>query len=158
MRAVQGADGALYGTTEGGGAQFEGTIFKLNPDGNGYSILYSLHSSGPDTHDPQAGLLLAGDGYFYGTGYGGASSGAGGVFRVRTDGTGYAVLHNFPTSADLSDGNSPRAVLVADKEGAFYGTTLSGGPITPAQYSRSRRRVRCLLIRKLCQMAVSSSA
>jgi len=36
---VEGNDGALYGTTINGGASDEGSVFKLNKDGNGYRVL-----------------------------------------------------------------------------------------------------------------------
>src|SRR5579859_7674492 len=34
---VLGRDGALYGTTTAGGSANGGTVFKINPDGSGYS-------------------------------------------------------------------------------------------------------------------------
>src|SRR5262245_57997840 len=33
---VQGADGALYGTSSAGGSANFGTVFKLHPDGSGF--------------------------------------------------------------------------------------------------------------------------
>src|SRR5687768_15673136 len=34
---TEGADGALYGTASGGGDGY-GTVFKLNPDGSGFTV------------------------------------------------------------------------------------------------------------------------
>jgi uncharacterized repeat protein (TIGR03803 family) len=51
---VQGSDGTLYGvTSEGGstahgGSSGGGTIFKINPDGSGYSILHSFDPALPE--------------------------------------------------------------------------------------------------------------
>ena len=42
---VQGSDGALYGTTQRGGASGDGTVFKVNPDGAGFATLVSFNSS-----------------------------------------------------------------------------------------------------------------
>src|SRR5690242_8787358 len=36
---VLGPDGTLYGTTEGGGSANLGQVFKVNPDGTGYTVL-----------------------------------------------------------------------------------------------------------------------
>lgn len=36
---AQGTDGAFYGTTQFGGAYGYGTVFKLNSDGGGFSVL-----------------------------------------------------------------------------------------------------------------------
>lgn len=120
---VQGADGALYGTTGGGGDHYEGTVFRLNPDGTDYSVIYSFNESGPDPHTPQAGLVQGTDGYLYGTGYGGGSAGSGAVFTINTNGADFAVLYSFVESY----GSSPSATLIFGQDGALYGTTLSGG-------------------------------
>ena len=121
---VQGTDGALYGTTWGGGDYYEGTIFKLNLDGTVYSVLYSFNDwDDPDT--PQAGLVQGADGFLYGTGYGGAAAGIGAVFTINTNGAAYAVLHEF--AANNQDGSSPDAALIQGKDGALYGTTFVGG-------------------------------
>src|SRR5260370_8039297 len=36
---VEWNDGALYGTTERGGTNDQGTLFRVNKDGSGYSVL-----------------------------------------------------------------------------------------------------------------------
>jgi uncharacterized repeat protein (TIGR03803 family) len=122
---VQGADGALYGTTSAGGAHYQGTVFKLSLDGSDYLTLYSLNELGPDPHTPQAGLTQGADGSLYGTGYGGASSGMGAVFVIDTNGAAFTVLHSF--TGNNNDGSSPNAALMQGKDGALYGTTLTGG-------------------------------
>jgi uncharacterized repeat protein (TIGR03803 family) len=84
---VQGRDGNLYGTTYGGGAQGEGTVFKITLAG-ALTTLYSFCTQ-PNCTDglgPEAGLVQATDGNFYGTTtVGGAyclPGGCGTVFRV----------------------------------------------------------------------------
>src|SRR5215472_15112725 len=69
---VQGTDGNFYGTTSAGGANNQGSVFKLTPGGT----LTSLHSfSGTDGALPRATLIQGTDGNFYGTtSYGGANS------------------------------------------------------------------------------------
>ncbi len=63
-------DGNFYGTTVGGGANGDGTIFRLTPTGK-FTTLYSLAAIAGDG-GPFGGLIQATNGTFYGTtgGYG----------------------------------------------------------------------------------------
>jgi uncharacterized repeat protein (TIGR03803 family) len=67
MSLVQGTDGNLYGTTEGGGANGEGTVFKVTPTGT-LTTLYSFcaKTNCTDGSVPFGGLVLGTDGNFYG--------------------------------------------------------------------------------------------
>jgi uncharacterized repeat protein (TIGR03803 family) len=76
-----------------------------------------------------AGLILSGN-TLYGTAYGGGSSGAGTVFAVSTNGTGFTTLHSF-TATDFntgtnSDGANPYAGLILSGN-TLYGTADYGG-------------------------------
>jgi len=71
--------------------------------------------------DPFARIIEV-DGWFYGTTVNGGNTGFGVVYKVRPDGTGYQVLHDFNYNA----GYSPRG-LAYGKDGWVYGTT-TGGP------------------------------
>jgi uncharacterized repeat protein (TIGR03803 family) len=124
---VQGRDGALYGTTLGGGTNGAGTVFKLNKDGSGYAVLHSFPDSVMDGANPMAGLLAGSDGWFYGTTDGGGTSSArnGTVFKLKPGGSGYKVLHDFPEIP--GDGRFPRSSLVEGRDGTLYGTTQNGG-------------------------------
>ena len=48
----------------------------------------------------------------------------GAIFKVKKDGSGYAVLRSFAGSVD---GSSPWAGLLKGSDGIFYGTTQYGG-------------------------------
>src|SRR5271166_4710994 len=61
---VQGVDGNLYGTTSGGGANKNGTVFKITPGGT-LTTLYSF-TGATDGSAPGA-LVQATGGNFYGT-------------------------------------------------------------------------------------------
>ena len=53
------------------------------------------------------------------------SANLGTVFTLATNGTGYAILHNF--AGQPSDGANPNAALSFDAAGNLYGTTMQGG-------------------------------
>ena len=79
---LEARDGSLYGTTYSGGSNGVGTIFRLNKDRTGYSVLRSFSSTGGDGQNPHAGVVLGSDGAFYGTTWSGGASGLGTVFRL----------------------------------------------------------------------------
>ena len=58
---VQGTDGNLYGTTQSGGANSAGTVFKITAGGT-MTTLYNFCSAAKcsDGVGPESGLLLAG--------------------------------------------------------------------------------------------------
>jgi uncharacterized repeat protein (TIGR03803 family) len=120
-RLVQGSDGALYGTTYFGGQFLKGTVFKINRDGSGYTVLHNFNFN--DGAWPYAGLVEGSDSVLYGTTYSGGQFGYGTVFRINQDGSGHTVLHNFSGS----DGARPYAGLVEASDEALYGTTHEGG-------------------------------
>jgi hypothetical protein len=47
------------------------------------------------------------------------------VFRLNTNGTGFAVLHTF--SGGVGDGRSPYAALIQRPDGSLLSTTSAGG-------------------------------
>jgi uncharacterized repeat protein (TIGR03803 family) len=112
-------DGDFYGTTESGGANGLGTVFKISP-GAQYKVLHSFN--GADGSSPVAGLVLGTDGNFYGTTFAGGSVGGGTVFKI-TPGGALTTLHSF----DGTDGDFPSARLLQGDEGNLYGTTAYGG-------------------------------
>lgn len=118
--------GNLYGTTEGGGTDNNGTVFELTPTGSGWSekVLYSF-TGGSDGSAPLAGLISDGQANLYGTAYEGGT-GSGVVFQLTPKGSGWAetVLHSF---AGAPDGAYPEAKLLRDGLGNLYGTTSGGG-------------------------------
>src|SRR5215510_7024383 len=65
---VEGNDGFLYGTTDAGGANNVGLVFKLSKSGV-FQILHNLCSSCGEGSGPSS-LILGRDGNFYGTSLG----------------------------------------------------------------------------------------
>jgi uncharacterized repeat protein (TIGR03803 family) len=132
---VQATNGSLYGTTQKGGANGFGTVFKMAPTG-ALTTLYSFcaKSECADGAIPTAGLVQASNGDFYGTtSYGGASActgfnpGCGAVFKITPSGA-LTTLYSFCAEGGACwDGAFPDAALVEATNGDLYGTTPSGG-------------------------------
>ncbi len=126
----------LYGTAYDGGSLGWGTVFKVNPDGTGFTNLHSFTNSVSGTHregaNPQAGLILSGN-TLYGTASAGGTNGAGMVFKANTDATGFTNLYSFtaisgPYPSTNSDGAAPGAGLILSGN-ALYGTAQHGGSL-----------------------------
>ena len=129
MSLVQGTDGNFYGTTDAGGANGEGMVFKVTSSG----VFTRVHSfcSQPKCADgayPYAGLTLATNGYLYGTTeYG--MNGGGSVFKLAPNGV-LTTLYSFCSLTNCVDGSNPYAAMVQAADGNFYGTTAYGGDIS----------------------------
>lgn len=111
-------DGFLYGTTTDGGSNGQGTVFKIKADGSGFVILHSF--SGGDGNAPTGGLIPGANGCLYGTTFLGGPGRGGTVFQIKSDGSGFALLHAFPGDAD---GGNPNAGVTLQPDGFLYGTT-----------------------------------
>lgn len=127
-------DGALYGTTGGGGPEEGGTVFKLSPptDPLGdwtHSVIYAF-TGGRDGGSPEAGVSMDAQGRLWGTATVGGNGGPnfGGVLFVLQppanpgDPWTETVLHSFGGP----DGFRSIAPLVF-RNGAIYGVTTQGG-------------------------------
>jgi uncharacterized repeat protein (TIGR03803 family) len=120
---IRDVSGNLYGTTEFGGPQNEGTVFKLSADGTETVLFEFSDASGTN---PMGNLLADSDGNLYGTtSESGPGGGQGTIYKVDPTGT-ETLLYAFGDNGPL-DGAQPMAGLVADAKGNLYGTTASGG-------------------------------
>lgn len=125
-----GTNGNFFGTTYWGGNGTAclsgcGTIFEVTPTGT----LTTLHEfERGDGFNPDASLILAPNGNFYGsTIYGGSGGtdcfqGCGVIFEITPGGT-FSVVHDFQGA----DGRYPEAAMVLGSDGNLYGTTFNGG-------------------------------
>ncbi|MEI8291242.1 MAG: choice-of-anchor tandem repeat GloVer-containing protein [Verrucomicrobiota bacterium] len=135
--ALTVSGGNLYGITVSGGTNLagpnpggNGTLFKLSTSGSDYQIL--RHFGDPSVGDP--GSVFSSDGanpvgspvVDGDTIYGATTMGLAGngrVYALKTDGTGYRLLHNF---YDYHQGFYPSSGLFL-KDGQLWGTCLFEG-------------------------------
>jgi uncharacterized repeat protein (TIGR03803 family) len=119
---VQATDGNFYGTTFYGGANDNGTVFRITPSGT----LTTLHSfDSTDGSNPPAGVVQATDGNLFGiTQFGGAKR-YGTVFEITTGGA-LTTLYSFCSQSSCTDDQIPYAELVQGTDDNFYGTTSPG--------------------------------
>jgi uncharacterized repeat protein (TIGR03803 family) len=124
-----GAGGTLYGTTQFGGPNGQGTVFRLEPEGGGPWTESVIHTFGfgLDGTWPQAGLTLDATGKLYGTtSQGAGSTGVAYKLTPNLDGSWTEeVLYAFG-SAPFDPAN-PASDLVFDTAGNLYGTSRLGG-------------------------------
>ena len=122
-----GTGGLMYGTTYGGGAGDQGTIWSLDPATGAFATVVQFGSLGANAPVGSAAGLVRGSGnVFYGVGYDGGTSNGGCVFSY-TPGIGYQHLTSFTGVFAPNYGSRPAATLVFGADGKLYGTTTRGG-------------------------------
>ena len=135
-RLVEGRDGALYGTTRGGGAFDLGTAFRMTTTGN-ITLLHSFAGEPTEGARPTQPLVEGRDGNFYG----GTTApepwpyaNGGTIFRMSPAGA-VTVLRRLSIEEDGIAGYSglalndfPLGALLEATDGSFYGTTGWAGP------------------------------
>jgi uncharacterized repeat protein (TIGR03803 family) len=114
---VRDAAGDLFGTTYGGGAFDQGTVFEILKTSTGYAstpiTLYNFSGG----NGPKAGLI---------------ADAAGDLFGITLSGTAFELVHNggsYTYKLIASGiGGGPQAALAADAFGDLFGTAPNGGP------------------------------
>lgn len=117
---VMDGAGNFYGTTTRDGANYAGTVFKIDPSGK-ETTLHDFTPTGPDGAHPWGVLAIDTTCNLYGTTTGNSSN-WGTVFELDAGGR-FTLLHTF----NRTDGNSPRGGVIRDAAGNLYGTTQFGG-------------------------------
>lgn len=116
---IEGPGQLLYGMFEQSSSG--SGIFRMNLDGSNFTVL--KYWAPGELGGPRSALRLY-RGYLYGFSWGGGSQNRGGIFRIRTDGTGYQAMHEFNDANGAFPMESP---VVGRADGKIYGTTSQGG-------------------------------
>jgi uncharacterized repeat protein (TIGR03803 family) len=121
---------ALFGAAPSGGSWDQGTLFRINTDGSGFTNLHNFtdvrqdYSNNAFTNydgiNPFSALVGSGSA-LYGTTKAGGRSGNGVIFRINTDGTGFTNLHSFGGV----DGSNPNCLNLVGE--TLYGTASGVG-------------------------------
>ena len=130
---IADANGDLFGTTAGGGANDDGTVFEIAKTAAGYAStpinLVSFNEADGDR--PFAGLIADSNGDLFGTTEFGGANDDGTVFEIAKTAGGYAT--STPTilvSFNGTNGAEPEGSLIADANGDLFGTTTGLDPTT----------------------------
>ena len=116
--------GKLYGMTSKGGPADLGVIYRINPDGTGFTVLHAFAGGDDDGAIPYGPLFGKGRD-LYGMTYSGGKNNLGVVFKMKADGSGFVLLHSFAGGAD--DGAKPGGGPLIFSGGKLYGMTGYGG-------------------------------
>lgn len=117
-------DNVFYGATPEGGKEGRGVIYKMNPDGSDFTVMYSFNKS--TGHNPHCRLVLGSDGQtVYGMTKSGGTGGVGVVFGFNISNSAYSVVHNFQKGSDNS--YTPEHGFLTRVNNTLYGLTHYGG-------------------------------
>ena len=116
------SSGDLFGTTHGGGANGDGTVFEIAQGTTSITTLASFNAATGNCQ-PVGGVTLDSSGNLFGTTYGGGTSNQGTVFEIAQGTTSITTLANF----NGANGAFSYAALTLDSSGNLFGTTHSGG-------------------------------
>jgi uncharacterized repeat protein (TIGR03803 family) len=112
------------GGTLSDGSEGAGVIFRYDLTTGEYKVLHVFAKNASDNGDTNDhGFLSPAGGYYYGTTELGGKHGHGVLFRLRTDGSDFSIVHSFGVAGD---GKRPFGSLVQVGEW-FYSTTIEGG-------------------------------
>lgn len=121
-RILRGSDGRFYGTASTSGPNAGGTLFALNADGIGFTVLHAFGAT-DDGRTPETGVVQAPNGRLFGTTRTGPNS-RGTLYSIKPDGTGYQKHREFAIS------ESTLSELVVGPDGRIYGGLTGAGAAT----------------------------
>ena len=123
------AFGNLFGTTVGGGANNDGTVYELPFVNGSYAVTPTtlVSFNGADGSNPQADLIADAAGDLFGTTPQGGTNGGGTVFEIAKTGGSYASTPTILASFTPTNGPGVAAGLIMDAAADLFGTTYAGG-------------------------------
>jgi uncharacterized repeat protein (TIGR03803 family) len=128
---ILASDGNFYGTTNEGGRQGVGTVYRMTPEGQVALLLsFDPHGRRFTGYYPETALTQGMDGHLYGTtsfsigGKGCDPGGCGGLFKLSLDGR-----LTWGRLLDFKDGAWPTGALFQASDGRLYGEARRGGAV-----------------------------
>ncbi len=117
-----GSDGKIYGLTQAGGSNNQGSLFAVDNSGVNFTRLFDF--DGNNTGGNTLSKLTEGsDGLLYGMANTGGANALGTIFKIRKNGTGFQKLTDLSSSA----AQPVFGPLVETQPGKFFGMTANGG-------------------------------
>ncbi len=114
---VLGPDGFLWGYAQEGGSATIGIIYKIRPDGTGFTKVANQILGAP--------MILGPNNDLYSVTYSGGSNSHGSIIKINTAGV-VTTVFSFFDSDPARKGRGPNSLVLAT-DGNFYGTTEIGG-------------------------------
>src|SRR4029077_9531733 len=108
---ARAADGTFYGTTYSGGAEGDGTVFKIDSLGS-FSTFHSFSPSQGEDYNPTSAVLVGSNGNLYGT--------TGGAIYALDGSGNLTTLKDFDGFPFISS-DFPGAALIEVGTGDFFG-------------------------------------
>ena len=126
---IMDAAGDLFGSTELGGANSDGSVFELDNTGGGYSSTPTVLASfdGINGLYPSSSLIMDATGDLFGTTIEAGANGDGTVFEIAKTDSGYSSTPMLLASFGGTDGRYLSSSLIIDATGDFFGTAEFGG-------------------------------
>jgi len=103
-----------------------GTLFRIETSGSGYTVLEEFHGGERSPATPHSPPQISPDGrMLYGMSASGGKHRHGTLFELRVDGSGFRILHHF----EKSRGDEPHGMVVFDGASTLLGMTRFGGKL-----------------------------
>jgi uncharacterized repeat protein (TIGR03803 family) len=121
---ISDGQGNLYGPTTVGGADDDGLIFELSPNGTQWQFSELADFNGANGHLPWGTLIRDSNGNLFGAASSGGTKQDGTVFEFNGS---LQSLYSFCPERGCQDGKFPSTGVVEDSAGNLYGATAGGG-------------------------------
>ena len=124
---TDGHDGYMYGSASSGGANADGTLFRLDAATLDFEVIHAFDF--PEGSGPAGQVLVGRDGRLYGTTANGGTDSSGKevsrgtIYSILPDGTDFQSLHTFTGD----DGYGPAGGLIQVDDTTFVGIAMTGG-------------------------------
>lgn len=113
----------LYGSTENGGSNDNGSLYKINIDGTSFAPIHVFSGAVNDGSTANS-CPISFNGLLYGCTRFGGTMGEGTLYQIAPDGTNFSVLYSF----DSPTGSQSHGQLLPSSDGTqFFGITRKGG-------------------------------